>query len=219
MKVYMTYLVISDDDFKDLNINIILDRGRFRKTDSGMYVSLYAFTNDKSIFKSFANDRNLGKNRYLIKRTVKMDDTTYAILRSDHGYAELGMVKLRCSHNMVTWLSLTKDEKYNVTHGNREIISEFLMDVVLIDYKVFDYEIQDLLEIIFYNYYRDIFYGSDSDIDERLYNTSYGIDPDSLWGSQLGLFLYLYKNLISLEHIWENINKQMEKRGDLDEDD
>lgn len=218
MKVYMVYLALSSKDFRDFNINIIMDKGRFTKTDNGLYVGLYAFTNDKSLFKAFDNDRNIGKNKYLIKRTVKIDDDEYDILRSDHGYAELDMVKIRCSCDSVTWLPLTRDEEHNTTYCNQEIISEFLMDSVLIDHNVFDYKVQDLLETIFYGFYRDIWYGSEDDVDARLYNVSYGIDPDSLWQNELGLFLYLYKDLISMEHIWETINNQMEKRGDVDED-
>ena len=218
MKVYMAYLLLSENDFNRLNVNIIGNLWRLHTLENGMKMGIYAYTNDKATFDMFSNEHNIGKNKFLVKRIVKLDESGYHDLLERYPYAELSMYRIHCGKNLCTWIPLTTDEYHNITSSKNEIISELIMDIVTVDYGIFSKDIIDALEDIFYCYYRDIWYGDDDAVDARSFNASFGICPDALWNNQLGLFIFLYKDFISVENIRDDVISLMEVDTDNGDD-
>lgn len=217
MKVYMAYLILDKNELYSMDPNVVGKKDRFVQLEDGRHIGLYAFTHDKTTFKAFSNDRGLGKNKYLVKRVVKMDDDYYEEFRSLHSDFELSMYKLQCGDKMYTWIPMTSDEYYNIHYSSEEVAYELLMSAVSINYSIFNDDVIDALETIFYCHYWDIMYGDESDVDARSWNASYLGSPDELWKNQLGFFTLLYRDLISIEDLMVDAMGQMEEGEDNDE--
>lgn len=218
MKVYMAYLIAPKSELYNMNPNIVGDKSRFTELEDGRRcIGLYAFTHDKTAFKIFSKDRGIGKNKYLVKRVIRMDESYYEVFRSTYSKFEIGVYKLQCGNNMYTRLLMTNDENYNVNYSSEEISSEMLIDIISVNYSIFNDDVIDALDTIFYCHYWDVMYGDESDIDARLWNASYLGSPDELWKNQLGFFTILYKDLISVDDIMATAMEQVEEGEDNNE--
>lgn len=199
-KVYFIYATIPEEIFNK-RIKYFIDHQaihRFKRENGKMY-GMYAWTTSKKKLKSFLNTRN--NSIYTVVKKELNNEIEMTELKRNFGSMQLDYYLYRSdTDGKELCVTTTKDEYLASVEEVELNFWEFIIsDLVDVNYKIFNKEVQEALDLLDYTRQYASNCSDDEDLhDEACYNASFhktlfGIDNPFEGYNEANILLYLFE--------------------------
>lgn len=210
MKVWMFYLNDRELYEKYKNMSLVPE-----DYDGTGKKPLYAYTNDKLLAKGFRKTRNMKRFK---EKVFHLDEDELKELDDQFYFSsKLTIGEVKYAEEKTAPIVLTTSEHWLIVENPRETIGEIELGLKLPPIRIFTPKIRSLLKVIKYEAFNE----GNIDVDDpyeqfpeimRRYNKKYErfskIISKGYGENQLGLLLYLFKEIFNIESLCEEINHE-----------